>query len=113
MSETQQSKLPIRLRILFSFGDPLIPLCLLLAAILAAIAGVLAGRSAWTLFGIALAIAAIGFLGLLLLMALETLNGWASRILSSIVSLHDEEVKKLAASETQFSGLKLGSIFRN
>jgi hypothetical protein len=120
MNETPQQsgtastpKPRLHLRFFFFFGNPFIPLCLLIASILASTAGILAGRWTLTLFGIALAIAAIGFLALLLLMGLETLNGWASRILSGITELHDTEVGRLAASQTPFSGLKLGSIFRN
>jgi hypothetical protein len=99
-------KLPLRLRVLFFYGDPLIALILLVASVLTAIVGVVAGKSSWILCAVVLALSAIGLLGLILLMAIETLNGRAQKVLSNVAALYD-------AGELQPSNLKLGSVFKN
>jgi hypothetical protein len=115
MTEVQQPEIPpspklsLRLRVLFFFGDPLIAVCLLLVSILVAIAGTAAGKSELVLSGIVLALSAIGFLFLVVLMSLETLNGWAAQILRNVAALHDEEMQKLEVVRRSPSSLKLGS----
>jgi hypothetical protein len=111
-AEPQAPKFSLRMRILFFVGDPLIALGLLAASILAAIAGTLTHRPELTPSGVVLAMAAVGLLALLLLMGLETLNGWTREILLKITALQDEELQKLATAQRP-SGLKLVSLFKN
>jgi len=110
---TASQKLPLRLRVLFFYGDPLVSLIVLMVAVLTAIVGAVAGKSSWVLCGIALAISAIGLLALVLLMALDALNGRAGQVIASMAALHDTEMEKLTAAQRQPSSLKLGSFFKN
>jgi hypothetical protein len=119
MSEAaQQSDAPapqisFSLRVLFFFGNPLIAVGLLGAAVLAAIVGTVAGKLALIFGGIALAISAIGVFLLVGLIALDSLNGRAAEILSGITSLHSEELQKLAAAQQRPAPEPFSFRFKN
>jgi hypothetical protein len=120
MSETAQQpdapgppQISLRLRILFFSGDPLFALGLLAASILTVIAGTAAGRWEWTLAGIGLAIAALGLFFLVLLISLDSLNGWAREILAGITSLHSEELQKLTGAQRRPTPEQPMSPFKN
>jgi hypothetical protein len=101
------------LRVLFFFGNPLIALGLLGAAVLAAIVGTAAGKSVLIIGGIVLAISAIGVFLLVGLIALDSLNGRAAEILSGIMSLHSEELQKLASAQQRPAPEPFSSRFKN
>jgi hypothetical protein len=114
MSESAQQsnppapqKPPLRLRVFYFLADPLIGLIVLMVAVLTAIVGAVAGESSWILCGIVLAISAIGLLALVLLMALETLNGRAQKIIGNVAAMYD------AGDLGPSNNLKLGSLFKN
>jgi hypothetical protein len=106
-------QISLRLRILFFAGDPLFALGVLTTSILTVIAGTTAGRWEWTLAGIGLAVAAMGLFFLVLLISLDSLNGWAREILSGITSLHSEEMQKLAGTQRRSAPEQPMSPFKN
>ena len=113
-SDTSQlQKVSLRLRVLFFFGDPLFALILLVASVLAAIVGTIAGKWQWTLCGATLAISAIGLFFLVLLISVDSVNGWAREILSGITSLHSEELQKLAGAQRRPAPEQPMSRFKN
>ena len=116
MNETDAAVPPqptLGMRTLFFCGNPLIALGLIFAGVLASVVGVLLDRTNLIGCGIALALSALGVLGILLYLSAQALCGWLREILGKVSSLHDEEVRKLVSPNPQPSYFRFGPLFRN